>query len=127
MAAKDLKQDLDEIHKDWTHLFESKADLKNPKFLGKIAHDIVNLNQDAVEALHDEKLKEKAELVHFLLTTPWGAPFIGEATLLDAAKSYKEGESDSALLHLMTGFMQHGSEQHTALFNFFDEISQDIA
>ena len=127
MAAKDLKRDLDEIHKDWVQIFAPEADLKDPMFLKKVASDIVCLDQDSIDALKDEQLKEKGELVHFLLTTPWGAPFIGETTLLDAALAYKEEDQDSALMHLLTGFVHHGSEKQTALFNFFDEISRDIA
>jgi hypothetical protein len=127
MAARDLKRDLHEIHNDWEQIFASQTDLKDPAFLKKVAHDIVNLEKDSIEALQDEQLKEKAELVQFLLTTPWGAPFIGETTLLDAALSYQEGDQDSALMHLLNGFIHHGSGKQTALFNFFDEISQDIA
>ncbi|WP_420420812.1 hypothetical protein [Simkania sp.] len=127
MAARDLKRDLEEIHNDWEQIFAPEVDLKDPAFLKKVAHDIVNLEKDSIDALKDEQLKEKAELVQFLLTTPWGAPFIGETTLLDAALSYQDGDQDSALMHLLSGFAHHGSGKQTALFNYFDEISRDIA
>jgi len=94
--------------------------------LSKVAHDILTLDKDALEALHTENLKEKGEMLHFLLTTPWGAPFIGETTLLNAAQSYSEKNSDSSLHHLLGGFISHGSGKHTALFNVFEDIARDI-
>lgn len=127
MAAKDLKQDLDEIHKDWIQLFQTEIDIKNSTFLKKIAQDIVSLDRNALDALQDEKLKEKAELIHFALTTPWGAPFIGETTLLDAALAYQKDNQNLSLIRLLSGFIHHGKERQAALFNVFDDISRDIA
>lgn len=124
--SQHLKEDLAEIHKDWIHLFEDQKDLDNPQFLSKMASDIQHLDQDALKAVEDTNVKEQAELIHYLLTTPWGAPFIGETTLLDAANSYQQGQSESPLKHLLSGFMQHSEHQSTNLFKFLEQIYLEL-
>ncbi|MCH9613835.1 MAG: hypothetical protein SP1CHLAM54_08440 [Chlamydiia bacterium] len=111
-----LKEDLKKIHDDWeilkTHEIEPHAE--------KFAKDIVQLDQDAKATD-----TEDAELIHHLLSTPWGAPFIGEMTLLDAAKSY-DGNSDSPLHHLLSDFKKYSPRIKTHIFDLFDEIADDM-
>lgn len=117
-----FKKRLEEIHKDWIHLLDQRDDVTNPKFLRKVALDILALDHEALLSFKSDELKDKGELVHFLLSSPWGAPFIGETTLLEAALHFDEGEADSALKHLLTDFLRYGVKQESPLFKVFDEI-----
>ena len=83
-----FKKDLAEIHSDWKLLLAQKDQASDPNFLKKVATDIQNLDRDATQMGSTETFKEQADLVHFLLSTPWGAPFVDETTLIEAAHAF---------------------------------------
>lgn len=121
-----LRADLHALHDDWEVLLKQSAMLKDSKFLERIANHIKKLDSHARLALEISRLKEQAEVVHYALSTPWGAPFIGETTLLDAANSYKADNPESALMHLLSGFLKYGEQKQVPLFNVLDEISEEL-
>ncbi len=122
-----LRADLLVLHDDWEMLLNQDGMIKDPKFLEKIALDIQKLDADATHALEISRLKEQADIVHFALSTPWGAPFIGETTLLDAAKNYKADNPESALKHLLSDFLKYGHKKKVPLFKVLDEISEELS
>ncbi len=123
-----LLKDLEHVHEDWEMLKKKKTNYKDSKFLNKVAKDITQLNLDASQAEKVKSLKEKAELVNYLLTTPWGAPFVGETTLLEAAQSFKgENPSTSHLSHLMRDFATYGRKFDTQIFKFFDDLFDELS
>ncbi|QVL57060.1 MAG: hypothetical protein KFB93_06680 [Simkaniaceae bacterium] len=124
--ASHLRADLHALHDDWEILLKQDEMLKDSSFLEKIAADIKKLDNDATQALEVSKLKEQANVVHFALSTPWGAPFIGETTLLEAAKNYKTDHSESALMHLLSDFLKYGHRKKVPLFDVLDEISEEL-
>ena len=77
-----LRADLHALHDDWEVLLKQSTMLKDSKFLEKIANHIKKLDSNAKLALEISKLREQAEVVHYALSTPWGAPFIGELPFL---------------------------------------------
>jgi hypothetical protein len=121
-----LRADLRALHDDWEMLLSQDTIANDPKFLEKIAADIQRLDTDATIALTATKLREQAEVVHFALSTPWGAPFIGETTLIDAARSYDSKNSDSPLKHLLSAFIQYGHRKKVPLFHVLDEITAEL-
>lgn len=121
-----LRADLHALHDDWEVLLKQSSMLKDSKFLEKIASHIKKLDSNATLALEISKLKEQAEVVHYALSTPWGAPFIGETTLLDAANKYKADNPESALMHLLSDFLKYGHHKEVPLFNVLDEISEEL-
>ncbi|MCB1109649.1 MAG: hypothetical protein KDK64_01600 [Chlamydiia bacterium] len=121
-----LRADLLALHDDWELLMTQEAMADDPKFLEKVAGDIQQLDADATLALSSKKLKDQAEVVHFALSTPWGAPFIGETTLIDAARSYDATNPESPLKHLLTDFLRYGHKKHVPLFHVLDEITEEL-
>ena len=121
-----LRTDLHTLHDDWEMLLSQDTIANDPKFLEKIAADIQKLDADATLALGTTKLKEQAEVVHFALSTPWGAPFIGETTLIDAARSYDIKNPDSPLKHLLSAFIQYGHRRKVPLFHVLDDITDEL-
>jgi len=89
-----------------------------------LGHSIGLLN--AKEAARITELKERAQLIHFTLTTPWGAPFVGETTLLEAANTYSDDNPNSSLQHLLTDFSHYSDEKHTPLLNVYNEILEEL-
>lgn len=124
--ASHLRSDLHALHDDWEILLKQDGMLNDSTFLKKIATDIQQLDIDATQALEVSKLKEHADIVHFALSTPWGAPFIGETTLLEAAKNYKANNPESALMHLLSDFLKYGHNKKVPLFSVLDEISEEL-
>lgn len=124
--AETLKADLLALHDDWEVLLRQDALLKDGKFLKKIATDILKLDTDATLAKKEKSLKEQAEVLHFALSTPWGAPFIGETTLLDAANTFREDHPETALMHLLSDFLKYGHKKKVPLFDVLEEISEEL-
>ena len=121
-----LLADLHALHDDWEALLTQDSIANDPTFLEKVAADIQKLDADATIALSTSGLKEQAEVVHFALSTPWGAPFIGEATLIDAARSYNAKNPDASLKHLLSGFLRYGHQKKVPLFHVLDEITDEL-
>lgn len=121
-----LKRDLSTLHDDWEQLIQQERMVHDPVFLKKVASDIQQLDQDAKEAARITELKERAQLIHFTLTTPWGAPFVGETTLLEAANTYSDNNPNSSLQHLLTDFSHYSDEKHTPLLNVYNEILEEL-
>ena len=111
---------------DWEVLKKQHAMLNDSKFLEKIAGHVIELDSHAVQALEVSKIKEQAEVVHYALSTPYGAPFIGETTLLDAANGYQSNSSEPALMDLLSDFLKYGQHKQVPLFNVLDEISEEL-
>ena len=119
-AIINLKKDLKKIHNDWQKLKDKHSLAKDETYLKKLAQDLKKLDQDAKK----EKGSEWAELIHHLLTTPWGAPFVSETTLLEAANSYDPHQAKKSSLHvIMKKFSQLEKKCDAQIFKIFDDIS----
>ncbi len=126
-AAQHFKENLDKLNQDWERLVKQETIASDPLFLEKMALDIQNLSLDAshVETIHE--LKDKAQLVNFILSTPSGAPCVSETTLLDAAKKLKDENKDNSLKHMLTDFIQFNDHKEPPpIFEVFKEISHEI-
>lgn len=123
----DLKEDLQNFHDDWEALYKDEAALSNKENLSKFALDIQKLLVDAKKLMHHKEYEEQSEIVISLLTTPWGAPFVSKITLHEAAKSYKDEESeDSALFHLLKDFMNYKSVFNNQLYCVLEDYRSDL-
>jgi hypothetical protein len=125
-AIAHFKKDLIAIHKDWERVQHHSTIISNLTFLKKFAQDIQHLDRDALALEHMEEVKEKAKLVHHILTTPWGAPFVGETTLLEAATNFEQDQTNPSLKQLMIDFIQYGPETEPLILKVFDEISEKL-
>lgn len=125
--AKKLKKDLKNISEDWESLKEEKAHHYDEIFLDRLASDIITLNDDAHALEEDEEWSDTAHTVTHLLGTPWGAPFVSNLTLLDAALSYQSQDpEESDLGHMMEDFSRYGHQFENQLFKLFEDILDDF-
>lgn len=122
-----LKKDLKAIHSDWQQAAHDKAIRNDLDFLEKFAHDIIMLDQDAQSAQKTTPCKAKATLVHHLLSTPWGAPFISNMTLIEAAQLFKKDPKIPGPFYLMVeNFARFESKFKSQIFDIFDDLSEEI-
>ncbi len=124
---KVLKQDLGYLKEDWRALLKESTKASDPTFLKKVARDIKLLDQEAQSEESAKACPDEAHMIHYLLSTPWGAPFVGEKTLLEAAEDFeKHPSTDGALNHLMKDFSNYGKKFDFQLFRIFEDISEDL-
>ena len=122
-----LGEDLKSIYYDWQSVIENKKLAKDHDFLSKMAQDIRKLYDDAVIAKKNPQLLELAELVEFILTTPIGAPFVAESTLLQAALSYDASAHQSSdLSMLMQSFTKHETKMNNTTAKIFSSIQDKL-
>jgi len=125
--ADKLKQDLEKVSHDWEELIGEETLSHNEEFLDQVAHDLISLNEDAKALESDEDFNESAEVITHLLETPWGAPFVSNLTLLDAALNYEDQDPlQSDLCHLMEDFTRYGHQFENQLFKIFEDILDDF-
>lgn len=122
-----LRNDLTKLEKDWEILLTHKEELTNPLFLTNIAKDIKQLGVDSENAEKIEELWEEAHLIQHFLRTPWGAPFVSDMTLLEAALAYDvQDPLSSDLCHLMDEVVLHSSIQENQFLNLMEGIQEDL-
>ncbi|PCI93277.1 hypothetical protein COB11_05580 [Candidatus Aerophobetes bacterium] len=127
-AIAALKSDLQNFHDDWGKLYENEDALKNPIYLKKFALDIQKLVFDAKRLEKFPNYEEQSQVVVYLLTTPWGAPFVAKTTLHAAAKDFDEARAEaSSLFHLLKDFMNYKSVFSNQLYCVLEDYRKDIS
>lgn len=99
MKAKELADDLARFNEEWYQIRTETTIIENKRFLAVLARDILKLDRHAIEVANLQKYKSSAELIHYILHTPWGAPFVTPTTLLDAAISFEDEIPLQSTLH----------------------------
>ncbi|GAB4194452.1 MAG: hypothetical protein Tsb0015_17430 [Simkaniaceae bacterium] len=126
-VLESVKNDLHTLNHDWQQLLEENTVINDANFLKKMASDIQKLNHDAVDIEDLEGCEDLAATITYLLNTPWGAPFVGETTLVEAADKFKEKESaESELYHLMSGFAQYSHKFENQIIRAFEDIEKKM-
>lgn len=96
---KELLDDLVRFNEEWYQIKTEKKIIENQHFLSILAKDILKLDRHATEVASLEQYKSSAELIHYILHTPWGAPFVASRTLLEAAGSFEDEMPLQSSLH----------------------------
>ncbi|MCH9631440.1 MAG: hypothetical protein S4CHLAM37_14630 [Chlamydiia bacterium] len=127
-AIEALKTDLQNFHDDWEKLYENEEALKNHILLKKFSLDIQKLVLDAKRLEKFPKYEEQSQVVVYLLTTPWGAPFVAKTTLFAAAREFDEAKAEaSSLFHLLKDFMNYKSVFSNQLYCVLEDYRKDIS
>lgn len=123
----ELENDLEEFRALWNQAAEDPSRIKEKIYLEKVSQSIVTLDRHA-EELSDEKILGKsASLIHYILQTPWGAPFVGGDTLLQAAKTFPDEEPEqSSLSLLLKQFDEYRNKCTLPLMKNLDQIQKEI-
>lgn len=114
---QELKVDLLHFLREAQRVFDSPGLLESPFFLEQMAEIILSLDLHAEEIQFLNGPQEEAELIHFILNSPWGAPFVMERSLVEAAKIYPDEEpSFSSLKTILKLFITHSRFEESPLF-----------
>ncbi len=85
-----------------------------------MAINIKQVHFDAKNAKHIPALKQRARAIEHFLSTPIGAPFIGNLTLTKAADTFSEqNPKESDLSQLLGDFATFGKHYATQLLRVF--------
>jgi len=118
---KHLKEDLKEFSHDCENILHHHELIDNTDFLHKLSEDIKHLEDDTLFFRNDPS----AQMIHYYLSTPFGAPFISTKTLLEAASSYNKQDPLKSDLHeLVDGMIHFGDQQKNPLILLFQSIEE---
>lgn len=95
---KELEKDLSCFVKNWKKIKKESSLYNEKAFLDEIAQNILDLHRHAKEASSINLWKSGSDLILYILQTPWGAPFISEISLLEAATIYSDEKSKESRL-----------------------------
>ena len=124
---KSVREDLKSFHQDWNAFAKHPESLKTPELLKSFSEDILKIYQDAIKLEKLHALKEESDLVKYILTTSWGAPFVEEANLLSAAKTFLANpKKDSDLSHLLKDFANFSNVFHNQLYCVLEDFESRI-
>lgn len=120
-----FKNHLHAFHESWNELSQKNSLLNNKQFLLKMAHEIELIHEDIMGNNMSSDIKENAELVDYIIASPWGAPFVFDKPLLEAARSYTQSGSED-LHHLIHEFLNYKEEINEQLFDCIEEIEEKL-
>ena len=125
--VQQLENDLNFFRTLWEKREGPPLTIKEKTYLQDLSTSILTLDRHAEELTSDRLLGESASLIHYLLQTPWGAPFVGESTLLEAAKIFPDEKFDeSTLSHVLTQFEEYKERVQMPLMQSLHQIQQEI-
>lgn len=123
----ELENDLVRFNEEWYQIQTEKTVIDNKKFLTLLADDILKLDRHAKEVEELGEWKSGAKLIHFILHTPWGAPFVSPTTLLDAAISFPDELPLKSSLHdLLKLFTQYSTKCQIPIIENLKELREEI-
>jgi len=118
-AKQKLKKDLEHFNTDLKKITHKKNLIKNKKYLKKMADDIKLLNNDLLITKEDKI----PSYIYHMLTTPIGAPFVSNKTLLDAALNFENQSSiNSDLCHIISDFSKYENYFNDEIYNIFNSF-----
>jgi hypothetical protein len=118
---KRLKEDLKEFSHDCEEILHHHELINDTNFLDRFSEDIQDLESDTLEFSNDPS----AQMIHYYLSTPMGAPFISRKTMLEAAASYQNQEPlKSDLYELVDGMIHFGDQEKNPLLLLFKSIEE---
>ena len=90
-----LKKDLYILRDDIQLIIDKNQLIDDQEFIKKFASDVRKLDRDS----YFLKSKENVSLIHYFLSTPIGAPFVSDCSLLEAAIMCKKQPPLNSFLH----------------------------
>lgn len=116
IRKKRLIEDVEAYRLDWQRVIQSSPEGPDKEVLGRLAQDTLTLEKDLLSLSSTSK---EAELLHFALNTPWGAPFHTDKTLLELACQFDTDPSDEELacfIQNLSKYTKMFSNQYIKLF-----------
>lgn len=121
-----LRNDFEAFDKHWKQVIAKEKLADDEEFLHKLAEDIKELDYDALELSDVEQANLlTSRLILHLITTPWGAPFVSDKSLLDAALTYDyQNPMQSDLHSIVHTISQHGDQFNQEVVSIFNSLTE---
>jgi hypothetical protein len=122
-----LQKDLLKLSQDWEQALSRQKNIRDPDYLKTIAEDIKLLDQDSSAVDHNEEIYREAHMIQHILRTPWGAPFVSDVTLAEAADAFPmQDPLHSDLCHLLDELLVHSNQVDNQFITLMFAISEDL-
>ena len=112
-----------QLVRDLLHdIHKTRASLNDEVAFHKLSEAIQDIEIETLLAF-DKKHKKACELIHHILYTPWGAPFVSRSSLLTSAQNYKfQDHPESDLYEFIRNFLEHDEQSLAQVFSALDTI-----
>lgn len=128
LILKELIEDLTRFNEEWYQIKTETKIIENQHFLAVLAKDILKLDRHATEVARMETFRSSSELIHHILHTPWGAPFVTPSTLLDAAYCFEDEIPLKSTLHdLLKTFTLYSGKCHIPILDSLQILKNEIS
>ncbi|MBM3201463.1 MAG: hypothetical protein FJZ56_03525 [Chlamydiae bacterium] len=118
-----LKKDLCIFRDDIELIMKKKQLIEDQDFIKKFASDVRKLDRDSYFLKSDENVR----LIHYFLSTPIGAPFVSNCSLLEAAIMCKKQAPLNSMLHtFLKDLVEHSDTEDVAMLQWIEKISQKL-
>lgn len=87
---KQFQSDIHQIIEDWQKILLDTNLVDDSQYLSSISNHILTLDKHLELSAHTKYLKKEVDLLYSLLHNPWGAPFVSDVTLFEAAMMFSE-------------------------------------
>lgn len=122
-AKKKLRSDLKNFNADLKKITHKKKLSKSKKYLKKFAEDIKSLNNDLL-INNEEKIPS---YLYHIITTPFGAPFVIDQSLVEAAINFEnQTPLNSDLSHLVSSLNRYENYYHDEVLSIFDSLLRKL-
>ena len=122
----ELEQDISSLHHELAKVQKKKDLVHNKEFLDNLAEQILILDRHAKEVSEMSSWKG-AEMIHFFLKTPWGAPMVMNSTLLEAAIIYPDENATTSQLHeVLKEILKYAPHCEIPFLEALDKLNQEI-
>jgi hypothetical protein len=118
-----VKKDLCVLRDDITLLLKKNQLIEDQDFIKKFARDVQKLDQDS----YFLNSNDDVSLIHYFLSTPVGAPFVADCSLLEAAIMCKKEQPLNSMLHtFLHDLVQYTDKDDVPLLLFVENIVQKL-
>ncbi len=118
-----LKKDLCILRDDIELVLKKKQLIEDQEFIKKFASDVRKLDQDSYYL----KAYEDASLIHYFLSTPVGAPFVSDCSLLEAAIMCKKQTPIHSSLHAyLQNLVLHTDKNDVPILLWIENLVQKL-
>ncbi|MDN3505535.1 MAG: hypothetical protein P0S95_08170 [Rhabdochlamydiaceae bacterium] len=123
----EMKNQLTSIREMFHSIKSNPTSIDSPENLSSLASTIKDLDIESQMGQKDKSFKMTCELIHHLLCTPWGAPFVMQTSLLEAAQSFKFQEhSKSELYTILRDIIKHTDASEKQIFETIDDAIEHL-
>ena len=125
--TREMKSQLISIRQLFRDIKKNTSSIDSKETLSTLASIIQDLDIESQMGQKDKLHKGTCELIHHLLFTPWGAPFVMQTSLLEAAQSFKFQQLNKSELYLiLQDIIKYPDASEKQIFETLDDAIEHL-